>query len=337
MLSRFASMLGKTRMNRFLLCLYATVAAGTALCAGSVSAQGAYPAKPVRIIVPFPPAGTNDIVARFLVRELTDVFGQPFVVENRGGASGVIGADAVAKAAPDGYTLLVHSSTHLSNAIAYPKLPYDTFKDFQPIGLLAAQPGILVVHPSMPVKTVKEFIALAKARPNQITYASNGSGGSLHVSMALFAAMTNIQLVHVPYKGGGPIAVSLASGETQASMATVGIVVPHIRSGRLRPIAMSGATRSTLYPNVPTVAESGVPGYDMSSWIGAFAPAGTPAAVTDRLHAETNKFLKKPELARQMADQGVEPWIATRADFAARIKSDYEKLQKIFKIIGTGS
>lgn len=310
------------------------VALSAAVVSVNASAQAAYPSKPVRIVVPFPPGGTNDIVARFLVRELTDVFGQQFVVDNRAGASGVIGADVAAKAPADGHTLMVHSMTHLSNAIAYPKLPYDTFRDFEPIGFLAAQPGILVVHPSMPVKTVKEFIALARARPNQITYASNGEGGSLHVNMALFAAMTKIQLIHVPYKGGGPVALSLSSGETQASIATVGIVLPHIRSGRLRALAMSSATRSTLLPEIPTIAESGVPGYDMNSWIGAFAPAGTPKAITDRLHAEMNRILMKPDLARQMADQGVEPWIATQAEFGARLKSDYEKLQKIFKIIG---
>ncbi len=187
----------------------------------------------------------------------------------------------------------------------------------------------------MPAKLVKEFIALAKARPNQITYASNGEGGSLHVQMALFASMTNIKLVHVPYKGGAPVAVSLASGETQSSVSTVGIVLPHIRSGRLRPLGMSSTKRSGILPNVPTIAESGVPGYDMNPWIGAFAPVGTPKAITERLHVEINKALRKPEVVKQMADQALEPWIGTQPECAAQLKTDYEKFQKIFKIIGT--
>jgi tripartite-type tricarboxylate transporter receptor subunit TctC len=326
---------GRNSMKSLLSCFRVVVALITAGFATGAYAQGAYPVKPVRIVVPFPPGGTNDIVARFIVRDLTGSMGQQFVVENRGGASGIIGAEAVAKSAPDGYTLMVHSSTHLSNAFAYPRLPYDTFRDFEPIGLLAAQPGILVVHPSLPVKTVKEFIALARSRPNQITYASNGEGGSLHVNMALFAAMTKVNLIHVPYKGGGPVAVSLASGETQASIATVGIVLPHLRSGRLRALGMTAASRSTILPAVPTIAEAGVPGYEMNSWIGVFAPANTPRAITDRLYSEMSRILKQPEPARQMADQGVEPWLGGQAEFAARLRSDYEKLQKVFKIIGS--
>jgi tripartite-type tricarboxylate transporter receptor subunit TctC len=308
---------------------------GALLGAARAYSQTTYPVKPVRVIVPFPPGGTNDIVARFVMRDLSEVMGQQYVVENRAGASGVIGAEAVAKSPPDGYTLMVHSSSHLSNAFAYKKLPYDTFKDFEPIGFMAAQPGVLVVHPSLPVKSVRDFIALAKARPGQITYASNGEGGSLHVQMALFASMANIQLIHVPYKGGAPVATSLASGETQSSISTIGIVLPHIRNNRLRALATSSAKRSTILPNLPTIAEVGVPGYDMNPWVGGFAPAGTPKAITERLHAEINKALGKRELAKQMADQAVEPWIGTQQEFAARLKTDYEKFQKIFKIIGT--
>ena len=311
------------------------IALCAAVCAPSAFGQAAYPAKPVRIVVPFPPAGTNDIVARFLARELTESMGQQFVVDNRAGASGVIGAELVAKSPPDGYTLMVHSSTHLSNAFAYKKLPYDTFKDFEPITLLAAQPGVLVVHPSLPVKTVKEFIALAKARPNDITYASNGEGGILHVQMALLAAMTGIKLVHVPYKGGAPVATSLASGETQSSVATMGIVLTHIKTGRLRPLGVSSSRRSTILPNVPTIAEAGVPGYEVNPWIAMFAPAGTPKAITDRLLVDVTRALKKPDVAKQLTDQSLEPWISTQQEFAARIKTDYEKFRKIYQIIGT--
>ena len=310
-------------------------ALGAALLAPAAFAQAAYPSKPVRIVVPFPPGGTNDIVARFVARDLTESMGQQFIVDNRAGASGVIGAENVAKAPPDGYTLMVHSSTHLSNAFAYKKLPYDTFRDFEPVTLLAAQPGVLVVHPSLPAKSVREFIALAKSRPNDITYASNGEGGILHVQMALFAAMAGIKLVHVPYKGGAPVAASLTSGETQSSAATIGIVITHIRNGRLRPLGVTASKRSVILPNVPTIAEAGVPGYEVNPWIALFAPAGTPKAVTDRLLADVGRILKKPDVAKQLTDQSLEPWISTQQEFAARIKTDYEKFRKIYQIIGT--
>ena len=299
------------------------------------AAAQAYPAKPVRLVVPFPPGGTNDIVARIIARELSQSMGQQFVVDNRGGASGIIGADSVAKAPPDGYTLMVHSTSHLTNAFSYNKLPYDTFRDFEPITLLASQPSLLVVHPSLPAKNVKEFIALAKSRPGQITYASNGEGGNLHVMMALFASMANIQLIHVPYKGGGPMATSLISGETQSAIATVGSVLPHLKSNRLRPLGVTGAKRSAILPNVPTIAEAGLPGYDMSPWIGAFAPAKTPKSIVDRLYADMNSATKKPEVARTFTEQGLEAWSAPRDEFIQRMKSDYEKYQKVFKIIGT--
>ena len=299
------------------------------------NAQTAYPIKPVRVVVPFPPGGTNDIVGRLVMRELSEIMGQQYVIDNRPGASGVIGAEIVARSPADGYTLMVHSNSHLSNALAYPKLPYDTFKDFEPVALMAAQPGVLVVHPSMPVKTVKDFIALARAKPGEITYASNGEGGSLHVQMALFASMANLKLIHVPYKGGAPVATSLVAGETQSSISTIGIVLPHIKSGRLRPIAVSSAQRSTILPQLPSIGDT-VAGYDMNPWTGVFAPAGLPRPMIERLHAEINKILMRPEFVRQLADQAVEPWVATREAFAARIGTDYEKLKQVFKLIGAG-
>jgi tripartite-type tricarboxylate transporter receptor subunit TctC len=311
-----------------------TLTAAAVVCAPSL-AQGNYPSKPVRVVVPFPPGGTNDIVGRLVARELSEAMGQQFVIDNRGGASGLIGAENVAKSAPDGYTLMVHSTSHLTNDFSYKKLPYDTFKDFEPIALLAAQPYVLIVHPSLPVKSTKEFITFAKSRPNQITYASNGEGGNPRVLMALFASMANIQLIHVPYKGGGPMAASLMSGETQSAVATVGSMLPPLALGRVRALGVTSARRSSILPNVPTIAESGLPGYDMNAWVGAFAPAKTPKAIVDRLYAEISKVLKKPELAKQMADQGVEPWPASHEEFEARMKSDYASYAKIFKIIGT--
>ena len=298
-------------------------------------AQSTYPNKTVRLIVPFPPGGSNDIVARFVGRELSEGMGQQFIIDNRGGASGAIGADAVAKAAPDGYTLMVHSTSHLSNAFVNTKLPYDTLKDFEPVALLAAQPSVLVTPPSLGAKTVKEFIAMAKANPGVLTYASNGEGGNLHVQMALLASMANIQLVHVPYKGGAQMTTALLSGETQSAISTVGAVLPQIQAGKLAVLGVTSARRSTMLPNVPTIAESGLPGYDMNAWIGAFAPAKTPKPIVDRLHGEINKALKKPELVKQMADQGVEPWPATQQEFAARLRTDYDLLARAFKIIGT--
>ena len=320
------------KRSNALCCLTAVAAVSIA---PAVLAQPAYPSKPVRIVVPFPPGGTNDIVARLMGNELSKAMGQQFLIDNRGGASGVIGAEAVSKSPPDGYTLMVHSVTHLTNSFSYSKLPYDTFKDFEPIGLLAAQPYVLVAHPSLPVKSVKDFIALAKSRPNQLTYASNGEGGAPHVFMALFASMANIQMIHVPYKGGGPMATSLMSGETQSAMATVGSMLPVLRANKVRPLAVSSARRSKLMPDLPTIAEAGVPGYSMDAWIGAFAPAKTPKPIVDRLHEESNKILKRPEFGRQMSEQGVEPWAGTQQEFAAQMKSDYAKYEKVFKIIGT--
>ncbi len=273
--------------------------AGVALVAAfgaplAVQAQN-YPSKVVRVVIPWPPGGSNDVVGRVVMQKVSEALGQQFVIDNRGGASGSIGADVVAKAAPDGYTIMVHSTTHLGNAHIYgKKLAYDTVKDFAGVGMLSAQPGVLTVHPSLPVKNVKEFIALAKSRPGQINYSSSGNGSAPHLQMALLISMTDINIIHVPYKGGAPQVTALMAGETQASFATVGTVINHIRSGKLRPLGLGSTKPSKALPNVPTLAESGVPGYDMSPWIGVFVPAGTPKPIIDRLNAEINKALAMP-------------------------------------------
>ena len=262
-------------------------ALGAALCiVPAVAFSQNYPVKPVRVIVPWPPGGSNDIVGRVVAQKMTELLGQQFVVENRGGASGVIGSDLVAKAQPDGYTVMVQSATHVANPHLFKKLPYDTVKDFTGITPLALQVGIIVVHPSLPVKSVKEFIALSKARPNQIAYASSGSGSFVHLGMALFNSMTDTKMVHVPYKGGGPAAIALASGETQAMCATVGSVIPHIEGKRLRPLGFTSDRRVQQYPDIPAIGET-VKGYEFTAWIGAFAPAGTPKPIVDRLNAES--------------------------------------------------
>ena len=309
------------------------VPAGAAL-SPAAHAQPAWPARSVRVVVPFTPGGTNDIVARVLSRELSDSMGQQFVVDNRPGASGVVGADIVAKAPADGYTLMVHSVSHLANAHAYKKLPYDTLRDFEPIAALAGQPGALVAHPALPVRNLKEFIALARKRPGEITYASNGDGGNLHVQMAVFAVMAEMKLIHVPYKGGAPATMSIVAGETQVGAVTIGIALPQIRAGRLRPLAVTGTQRSNLLPELPTVAEAAIPGYDMNPWTGLFAPAGLARGATDRLVPEINRVLRRPEFNKLLVEQAVEPWLATQQEFAARVRADYERYGKFYRMLG---
>jgi tripartite-type tricarboxylate transporter receptor subunit TctC len=286
------------------------------------------------VLIPWPPGGSNDVVGRIVFQKVAENLGQQFVVENRGGAAGTIGAELVAKAVPDGYTIMVHSTSHVGNASMYKKLPYDTLKDFTGVGLLATQPGALTVHPALPAKSVREFIALAKSRPGQINYSSSGNGSAPHLSMALFIAMSGIKLVHIPYKGGGPQVTALVSGETQASLATIATVLTHIHSGRLRALGVSSAKRSGTLPAVPTIAEAGVPGYEMNPWIAVLAPAGTPKAIVDKLGAEINKALKLPDVSQNLAAQALDPWIGTTEEFDVRLKADYEKYAKLIKLIG---
>lgn len=298
------------------------------------AAAQSYPAKPVRVVIPWPPGGSNDVVGRLVLQKLADWMGQQFVVDNRPGAAGSIGSDVVAKAAPDGYTIMIHSTTHLGNAHLYKKLPYDTLKDFTGVGLLSAQPGVLTVHPSLPVKSVKEFIALAKARPGQILYSSSGNGSAPHLQMALLISMTGINITHVPYKGGVPQVAALVSGETQASFATISTVIAHIRAGKLRPLGVGSAKPSKTLPGVPTISDSGVPGYEMAPWIGVFAPAGTPKPIIDRLNAEINKALAQPDIVQKLENQALDPSPSTTEEFNARIKADYEKYAKLIKLTG---
>ncbi len=301
--------------------------------AGAALAQ-TWPVKPVRVVIPWPPGGSNDVVGRIVMQKVAESLGQQFVVDNRPGASGAIGAEPVAKAPPDGYTIMVHSTTHLGNAHLYKKLPYDTLKDFAPVGTLAAQPGALATHPSLPVKSVKEFIAMAKARPGQINYSSSGNGSAPHLSMALLTSMTGINLVHIPYKGGAPQVTALVGGEAHASLATISTVIAHIKSGRLRALGVSSAKRSAMLPDVPTIAEAGVPGYEMSPWIGVYVPANTPKAIIDRLNAEANKALKHPEVANSLINQVLDPLPSTPEEFAQRIRIDYEKYGKLIRATG---
>jgi len=288
----------------------------------------------VRVVIPWPPGGSNDVVGRIVTQKVGENLGQQFIVDNRAGAAGSIGADVVAKAPPDGYTLMVHSTSHVGNAHLYKKLPYDTLKDFTGVALLAAQPGALTIHPSLPVKTVKEFIALAKARPGTINYSSSGNGSAPHLSMELLVAMTGIKIVHVPYKGGAPQVTALVSGETQASLATVSTVLVHVQSGRLRALGVSSAKRSATMPDVPTIAEAGVPGYEMSPWIGVFVPTGTSKELIAKLNSEINRALKAPDVSNLLSSNALDALGGTPEEFDVRIKADYEKYAKLIKLTG---
>jgi tripartite-type tricarboxylate transporter receptor subunit TctC len=303
-------------------------------CAVAGAVAQSYPSKPVRVVIPWPAGGSNDVVGRLVMQKLVQTMGQQFVVDNRAGAAGSIGAEVVAKAPPDGYTLMVHSTTHLGNGTLYKNLPYDVIKDFAAVALLSAQPGVLTVHPSLPVKTVREFIALAKSRPGQILYSSSGNGSAPHLSMALFVSMSGINIVHVPYKGGVPQVTALVSGETQSSLATISTVITHIQSGRLRPLGVSSAKPTKVLPGIPTIADSGVPGYEMAPWIGVFAPAGTPKNIVDRLNAEVNKALAQADIIQKLEAQALDPWPSTPEEFTAKLKVDFDKYAKLIKLSG---
>ena len=310
------------------------LAAGYAQAQQTQPAAGAYPVKPVRVVIPWPPGGSNDIVGRLIAQKLSDMHGQQFVVDNRGGAAGTIGSDLVAKSPPDGYTIMIHSATHVANPHLYGRLPYDTLKDFVGIAPISAQIGMLVVHPSLPVKTVKEFVALAKSKPGQITYSSSGNGSFVHLTMALFAQMAGIKLSHVPYKGGAPAAISISSGETQAQMGTIGALLQQIKNNRVRPIAVTSDYRVETFPQIPTVAESGVPGYEFTAWIGALGPAGLPKPIVDRLNGDIHKILKMPDVAEKLKAQTLDPMFMSPEQFAKRLRSDYDKYEKVIKLTG---
>lgn len=292
-----------------------------------------YPDRPVRVIIVFPPGGSNDVTGRIVFQKMNQIVGQQFIIDNRGGAAGTIGSDIVAKGPKDGYTIMVQSTTHVANAHLYKKLPYDVLKDFTGITTLARQVGMLVVHPSLPVKSGKEFVALAKKRPGEIVYGSAGNGSYVHLSMALMASMANIRMIHVPYKGGGPSATALAAGETQAQLATIGSLMPHLNSKKVRPLGVSSEKPVSQFPNVPAIADF-VPGYEFTAWVGAFAPTGVPAAIVSRLNADLKKALEDRDVAQKLSALTLDPLYMTPEQFTARIKSDYDKYEKVVKISG---
>lgn len=293
-----------------------------------------YPTKPVRVIIPWPPGGSNDVVGRIVLQQVSENIKQKFVIDNRGGAAGTIGADLVAKSEPDGYTIMIHSATHLANQYLYKKLPYDTMNDFIGVTTLGRQVGMLVVHPSMPVKNLKAFLALARTHPGEINFASSGNGSYMHLSMQMLMTMTGVKLTNVTYKGGAPAALSVLAGETQAMLADLGAVVTHVKAGRVRPVAVTSDQRIKQFPDVPTITESGVPGYEFTAWVGAFVPARTPSAIVNRLNDELRKALADPVVAEKLEANTLDPIPMSPEQFAKRLKSDSDKYARLVKESG---
>ena len=299
--------------------------------ATSVSAQQ-YPAKAVRMIVGFPAGGTSDIMARLTGQKLSEAWGQTFIIDNRPGAGGNIGTELVAKAAPDGYTLLVSpGSTLTSNPAVYSKVPFDTVRDFAPVTIIAGVPNALVVHPSLPVANVKELIALAKSRPGQLAYASTGAGQSTHLSAELLKTSAGINMIHVPYKGSAPALTDIVAGQVSVMFDNLPSVLPFIKSGRLKPLAVSSAARSRALPEIPTVAESGVPGFDVTVWFAVLAPAATPRDIVNRLNTEVVKAINTSDMRQRLAQQGADPIGNTPEEFSAVIKRDLAGWAKVVK------
>ena len=290
-----------------------------------------YPNKTIRIVVPFPPGGIADVICRVFGQKFTDTWNQPVVVDNRPGAGGNIGADIIAKAPPDGYTIGIGSiGTHAVNVSLFSKMPYDPVKDFAPVALVMEADGLLVVHPSVPAKTVKELIALARARPGQLAYASAGTGTAAHLAGELFKSLAKIDLVHVPYKGNVPAITDLVGGQTSMLFATMPTVLPLAKAGKLRAIAVTGAQRNPAAPEYPAMAET-LPGFDVTNWIGIYAPAGTPADIVAKLNAEIMRIMRLPDVQTRLVNEGAKSRPNTPAEFGAYQKSEMAKWGKLIK------
>ena len=318
-------------MNRFIRFL-GSAACALFVLAGAGAAAADFPTRPLRLIVPFAPGGGNDTVARLVGQGLSTELGQPVVVDNRPGAGGIVGAEAAAKAAPDGYTLFLGGvGSHAINPNLHASLSYDPVKDFAPISLIASAPLVLVVHPSVPATSVRELVALAKAQPGKLNYASNGNGSSSHLAAVMFASMTGVDMVHVPYKGLSPALSDLLSGQVQLMFSSVVAIVPHVKAGKLRALAVSSRERLSLLPDLPTIAESGVPGYQTSSWYGILAPAGTPPDVVAKLNAALVKVVSQPEVRQALAQEGADPVGNSPAAFGAFIQSERQRLGDVIR------
>ena len=290
----------------------------------------AYPTRVVRIVVAFTPGGAVDTLARTMAQKMTEAWGQSVIVDNRPGAGGTIGTDSVAKATPDGYTLTAGAvSTHAINAGLYKKLPYDPVRDFAPVALMAAVPNVLVVNPSLPAKSTKELIAIARQKPGALSYASAGAGTTLHLSGELFKSMAKVDIVHIPYKGSAPAVADVIGGQVPMMFDSITSSLPYVKAGRLRALGITSVKRSAAMPEVPTISESALPGYDMNPWFGLFAPAGTPASVISKVNGEVARILALPDVKERLAAIGAEPMGGTPAQFAALVKADVAKWAKI--------
>lgn len=314
----------------------ATLLAAMALAVAGAPAAAAqpYPARPIRFIVPFPPGGGNDIVGRIVALKLSEGLGQSVVVDNRGGAGGTIGTDLTAKAPADGYTMLINNISLAVNATLFPKLPYDTLKDLAPVTLVGRQPNLLVVHPTVPAKSVRELLDLARAKPGQISYGSGGVGTASHLATELLKLMTKTEMVHIPYKGLGPALTDLIGGRLQLIISTMASALPQVKSGKLRPLAVTTAHRSSFFPEVPTMSEGGVKGYEFSTWYGLLVPAGTPSAIVNRLNGEVAGILRSAYIKEQFAVQGLEPTPSTAQEFGAYLRAEVAKWGPVIKASG---
>ena len=293
-----------------------------------------FPSKAIRVVVPFPPGGGTDYMGRAVMQKVGESLGTTVVIDNRPGAGSSIGTEIVARSPADGYTVLIISGAHAINPSIYAKLPYDSVRDFAPVTMFASGPALLVVHPSVPAKSVKELIALAKARPGQINYASAGIGTPPHLSGELFKTMAGINMVHVPYKGNGPAYTDLIGGQVTVMFPNVSTAMAHVRAGKLRALAVTTKNRTPSAPELPTISEAGVPGYDVSSWYGLLAPAGTPPAVVSKLQTEIAKVLRSPDVSKNLTSQGLDLVGNTPDEFAAIIKSEIVKWAKVAKASG---
>ena len=307
------------------------VALSALMCSATLAWAQAYPSKPIRMIVPLAAGGGTDIVARTMAQKMGELLLQPIVVDNRPGGGTVIGAELAAKSAPDGYTLYVSSPTIVINHGLHAKLPYDAIRDFVPISQWVSFSNMLVVHPSLPVHSVGELISHAKARPGQINYASAGNGSTTHLGMELLKAMAGIDLVHLPYKGSTPAMADLLGGRVSLMLDAAVTSMPHVKSGKLRALAVSGTTRSRVNPDLPTIAEAGLPGYDSSVWIGLFVPAATPKAIVDQLHAASSKTLQMADVRERLLGQEMEPVGSSPEQFAQLVRNDLAKWLKVIK------
>ena len=297
-----------------------------------------YPSKPIRMIVPFTPGGTTDILARTVGQKMTEDWGQPVVIENRPGAGGNIGSELVAKAPPDGYTLLMGTiSTHAINPSLYKRLPFDPARDFAPVSRVGTLPNILIVHPSVPVKSVKELIELARSKPGDLNFASSGVGTSLHLSGELFNTMAGVKLVHVPYKGSSPALADLLGGQVKIMFDNLPSALPHVKAGKLKPLAVTSTKRAAVLPEVPTVTESGLPGFEVTSWFAVFAPAKTPKDIVAKLNGEIVKILNSGDVKEKLTQIGVDPAPTTPEELAAFAKAETEKWGKVVKATGASA